>query len=617
MAKKLSIKKIWFLIPAISVLSACESTEPVAIDDFESVAGIETVTKYLSVHLSDPGGSASRADFNDFEEGLKTENEVKRVRFYFFDETGQPSKIANQNGTLTNYLDWVASNNSGEVEDNVDSGTDGSEGSGSSVEGDVNLDRDVNLHITLEVPKTENLPASIVAVTNYSDFGTPAAISLADLNKLTGNFDITKNRPDFVMSSSVYADAETDKLFEAVDITDKLFQFEDEANLNPVVIYVERANAKIRLKIGPELTGKTGNITLSDGTILYNTNVENNSLSSNEEDVDNKVYVKFLGWNVTSEPVKSFLLKNIDPEWENTGIFGSDIFNWTNPNLNRSFWAINPVMNYDTSGNSDYRFGTFSDAKTIKGFGLDEDVNYTYTHENAAEAKNKTTSHPTQVIVAAQLVNSKGEPWEVVEWASNYFTKDDLLMTLADFASVYEMIENIAQDPETGGDVKTTEYKKLDQNYFKFISALEAGRSADEAGRYDAYFRLDQEKVKDKKLAMAVEGEIKDVSEINTYLNNTLPPAKIWTNGYTYYYFTVPHIENSGNNDSASSVVYGIVRNHIYDASIKNLTSLGTPVFNENDVIIPEVPEDEQNFFSAQINVLNWRLVSKTFQLEW
>ena len=87
-----------------------------------------------------------------------------------------------------------------------------------------------------------------------------------------------------------------------------------------------------------------------------------------------------------------------------------------------------------------------------------------------------------------------------------------------------------------------------------------------------------------------------------------LGSAKVWKDGYTYYYFDIKHLGNK----------IGVVRNHIYDANITKLTGLGTPVYNPDEIIYPEKPiDDEETFIAAQINILSWRIVKNDVELDW
>ena len=59
------------------------------------------------------------------------------------------------------------------------------------------------------------------------------------------------------------------------------------------------------------------------------------------------------------------------------------------------------------------------------------------------------------------------------------------------------------------------------------------------------------------------------------------------------------------------------MRNHIYDLTLSSIKGIGTPVFDPDDVIIPERPDIENLYYlAARINVLAWKVVSQTVNFE-
>ena len=124
------------------------------------------------------------------------------------------------------------------------------------------------------------------------------------------------------------------------------------------------------------------------------------------------------------------------------------------------------------------------------------------------------------------------------------------------------------------------------------------------------------------------EGTVANTAAANLSLKN-LGHAKIWNGGDTYYYFDIRHLGVSDTTTTGepegeqvttttySPGYYGVVRNHIYDATINTLTGLGTPVYDPNETIYPEKPEGSDLFIGAQINILTWRVVASGVDLAW
>lgn len=611
------MKKSFYLIPAFALaLASCSSDAPILED--ETYDG-PLQTNYLTVNISDTGIMQTRAggdgEATDYEDGIGTENKVDEIRFYFFDKFKKSVKVSNATGTLLNYLDWNSNDEDG-----------GPSTTNPSDEEKPNIEKIVTTKLVIRTPQGDRLPKYVVAVINpNADVKSLSFSDLDEFNASTAKFNATADGT-FVMSNSVYLD--NNEVMNAVDVEDYIKPDQTDATNNPAIIHVERANSKIRLSIADALTNSADNKQLSDGTVLYYTGVENTSGAENE-----KIYVKLHGWNVVSTPTKSYVTKNIEPTWTSTDLFYSDFWNWNSTLKKRSFWAINPSLNYGedlpayNNAVIDYYYGNYDDMIAVNGFKTpaedsQDPLNYTYVMENAAlSAANPATAHPSQLVIAAELVNENGETVEIAEWGTNHYTVSGLLTNLANYADIYQIVTT----GEDGGET-TTEYNKIGPEYFKFVAAealpsIEGFNNADYTteGRYQSYIQLDEDKVQAAglKLTNSIDGQEMDPSALNELLAKNVLPAKIWTGGKTYFYFTIQHLGDVNEREETSPAYYGVVRNHIYDSEIITLKGLGTPVFEGNRVIIPEKPEKDEMYLAAKINVLSWRLVKKQISLEW
>lgn len=591
------MKKSLFLVPLCAwALASCTSDTPV-IDEDNYNGPLET--SYLAVHISTSGVYGTRGSdgtTDDYEDGEGNENTVNSVRFYFFDAFNKAANVSNATGSLVNYLDWE--NPTVTDPSNSENG---------------NIEKELETTLIINTPEGDKVPASVVAVLNPTEDLKRATIgSLDDLNAYTQDF-ATTSAGSFVMSNSVYG--ENGRVMEAVDVTPYISTSEEAAEGNPAPIYVERVNAKVRLTIAPQLIGKETTKTDSEGNYLFDTSVENNSIADAEP-----IYVKFLGWNVTCTTNKSNLMKEIDPDWTNTGLFGTDEWNWSSVTRHRSFWAINPSLTYAATGGN-YQFGNFTEAGAITDFGIEEDEdaqNYTYIQENAGvSADDPTTAYPTKVIIAAILTDDEGNALDLAEWAGNYYTQANLLNVLANLANVYQVTEETTTGDQ--GEVKQYHWTKLNGTYFQFVAAEDLGlASFSEDGRYLAYIQLDRTKVSGMDLVTnTTSTEGLDFDTIDETLTTTVTPAKVWNDGMTYYYFDIEHLGEIEEDGTTYPASYGVVRNHVYAANITAISGLGTPVFDAEDTIVPERPEDNITMISAQIKILSWRLVNKDIQISW
>ena len=61
---------------------------------------------------------------------------------------------------------------------------------------------------------------------------------------------------------------------------------------------------------------------------------------------------------------------------------------------------------------------------------------------------------------------------------------------------------------------------------------------------------------------------------------------------------------------------YGVVRNHSYRITINTMSGFGTPVYNPDEVIDPVIPKDTETYLAARINVLSWRVVPSSVDLD-
>ena len=60
---------------------------------------------------------------------------------------------------------------------------------------------------------------------------------------------------------------------------------------------------------------------------------------------------------------------------------------------------------------------------------------------------------------------------------------------------------------------------------------------------------------------------------------------------------------------------YGIVRNHLYDINVTDMSGFGSPVYDPTETIIPTVPDENKSYVAAKINVLQWRVVQQDVNL--
>ncbi len=498
----------------------------------------------------------------DYEEGEGEENTVSKVRFYFFDADGNAAQVKGENGGTYYDVDSPAG-----TEDAMP-----------------NVEKILMATLVIQTPEKDKVPTSIVAVVNpKSDLG--AVESISKLNEVIADHSSTTS---FIMSNSVYANGTTK--MEAVNVAGHLYSTAEAAKADPVIIHVERVLAKARLTVGLAANENGVYKTSADGSQEYN---------------GDEIYVKFLGWNVTTTAKTSRLMKEINPSWS-ADLFSSTLL-WNTADYYRSFWAVNPIMNYNYGPFNTENDAAAANAITAFDAGTEGSpkTNYTYLQENASDDYTNGTdpTKPSQVIIAAQLVKADGTtPIEFAEYAGEKTTIDGLIAKYAAASGLWK--DNVGGTGKVGIEVGDIELK----------TATVAGE-ADEntSGRYKVYAQLTTDAAK-KTWYTSSSDDAKAV-DANNVLEN-LGGAKVWKNGYTYYYFDIRHLNGSSTTANAKGKK-GVVRNHIYAANIKTLTGLGTPVYDPEEVIYPEEPEDDDTFIAAEIRILSWRLVKQDIDLKW
>lgn len=568
----------------------------------DTIAGVETLPEsytnsYLSVSVIGANAAGTRVEYTqgdgEYEDGTDIENHINKVRFFFFDEKGNAAEVKKETtGYYVSYIDVMNNESNGYNQNET-------------------VEKIIETTLRLNIPDGHDNPKKVLAVINpTSDIEGLGNAPLDELKKQVRDFktynetvELTNN--NFVMSNSVYANETSDKVFGAETLEDRNFQTTDDAaKANPVKIYVERVLARLDFSLALS-ESKDGNPakTLEDGTIIYKLKTpegndgEQYKINDENNSNDENVYVKFINWDITGTPVKSRLIKEINADWTTSDLFGaaSELL-WTTTDYHRSFWALNPDLEEkpnDATSNTNYKFVSFEEAS------LDmpnpPSIVSTYLQENAnAYSSDMTAAAPdyaTKVIITAQLVDEDGNAKKLAKWLNNYYTLGGVRKAMAN------LLEDLYMEDGNGG------YTKVRPD------DLTLGQATIEGAK--SYYA--QATVDDKKAWYEKDGDtytqIEDVN--NKYIYTKLGYALVWEKGYTYYFFDIHHLGSAG-----SPAYNGIVRNHIYKTSIKSVAGLGTPVYNPEEKIYPEIPGKE-SIISANVNILSWRVVSSSYDLTW
>ena len=448
--------KLFPLALAAFAFSACTSEDAV-----ENNPNVEGVKSYVAVNINNVGVGGTRADGATYENGTEAESKINTIRFYFFTSDGAPYKLAEG----TNWL---------ELRPNQMTPSTG------------NVENITNSMLVIS-GKDQSYPQSMMAVVNpetiedgkLTDFMTKSQVEgVVTAQNFNGQ---SATASDFVMTSSVYANGK-DKVWTS-DISGHVALSEDEANADPVDIYVERVAAKItstasgatesKFKVGETATGTP-------------------------------VYAMIKGWGIAKENTKANLIKVIEPTWTETAIG----FNWNDANFYRSYWETTP--------NNDGTYKSWN-AYTNTHIG---DVYYTAPNTSYAE-----TNRPIYVA-AAQLVDATGNPLEISKYKGvQYLSENDVKkVILNENKNFFKVVSTT--------DART-DYETLDPADLVFV--------VDAHKPYEV-----KAQVKDGVVVYKKTGETYVVATDAANAAYGANNAVIYKDGMTYYWTSVKHLGAAG-----------------------------------------------------------------------
>ena len=548
-------------------------------------------TSYLAVNLKTvgnaPTGNARQTRYTDsqngaYEDGVGVENKIKRVRFYFFNADGTPYILNNVNGK-GNYIDREVKVNPGNQSQTVEGITE-----------------------TVLVLNGENhvAPASMLTVINPDInpelLQNGAALRWSVMRKELKGTKFYDN-DHFMMSNSTYEEAGNDLC--TTQLTGKTYASSDDAQSHPVNVYVERVNAKVNANVvGTNFEKETADVIFDGVSMKDNQKTKVGVLSLAKEDgtTDQKnIFAYIVGWGLASENRKAELFKQIDTQKFTDEILG--ISPWSSADYHRSFWSLSVPFG-----------GTGADKN--------EPVNYKfseYTHK-LGDAVYTLPNTPTEVIddahvynntltkfvVAARLAYKDADgslqPAEICEYKGQEFLGTDNLKKtfLNEISRYYKKVPVAAGEPD--------KYVNLDPSDITFTTTAPSGTQAKD---YEVFATLANPDITLYEQKGGVWNEVTDKSVVYNMLQGT--PAEVRKGGMAYYYTTIKHLGEKGKLGE-----YGIVRNHSYQISLNSIKGFGTPVYNPEKIIVPAIPSNDKTYLAAKINVLSWRVVPSTVDLD-
>lgn len=554
-------------------------------------------TSYLVINLNSVGNApASRAytqGDGSYDDGEALENKINKVRFYFYNADGTAYKLQNTgaNGVSQNWIDQEVTTETGDQSVTVSGKT----------------------QAVLVLNGESNVsPASMLAVVNPEVGSSQLDGNMVSRwskmrTELTGKTFYDEN--GFVMTNSTYEDGGKDLC--TTLLAGRTYSTKDKALDNPVNVYVERINAKVKASIAADNTNfeKVTTDVIVDGVNFngkYKTKKKVGDLTVTKSDgstEDIPVFAYIEAWGVADENDQATYYKQIDVQnWTDATLgFDGTGSPWSSRDYHRCFWSKGIAF-----GGTPAHLPTnhpFSEYKANLGDALytlpNTPTNYLGTTGKAYD--NPMNSELTKFLVTARLAytdaSSNTHPAEICTYKGQKFLgQDKVKKVIADELGTYYKMT-------TSGT--STTYDKIEPTDIEFSTTTEGSLKLQD---YQVVAKLKSSITELYRLSGGSHVAA-DMAVVKKDLQAV--PVEIHNGGRTYYYTPIKHLGKKG-----SIAEYGIVRNHSYQVELNSIKGFGTPVYDPNKKIVPVVPSDDLTYLAARINVLSWRVVPSKVDLD-
>lgn len=403
-----------------------------------------------------------------------------------------------------------------------------------------------------------NAPDSII--TKVSNKG------LNDVKALVNSYAVCESvsgkQTNFLMTNSAYWESKdgSNKQVLATDITGHVFSTKAEAekNENAVDIYVERVAVKVTTKKGDKFNSESTTIAIGSADNVLTPHIE--------------------GIEIANIANQTYLYKHISDSW---------LTDWSDvsaPNYYRSYWAVMPE-------NVTYENKSWTN------------ITDNYENEQTYYIRENTGNTKTAVLVTATLKDAKNNAVTFLQWGGNYYKKEGFLKQLATNLTnkgfKIQTTETVdSEEKKTISDIKETDLAWLSNDQHKDSVAANKLKGYQMAAYFKTTLTNNQKIYKDDTES--------SVDAINAALMENSNIVWIWESGKCYYYVPIEHFS------TVDGYKEGVVRNHVYKLALDGIKGLGTPVYNPDEIIIPEKPKDDLFYMSAKINILKWRVVNQS-----
>lgn len=515
--------------------------------------------QYAYVQFVMPG-EATRAEANSEEKKGAEDNGITSAEFFFFDDEGK--QVANS---------YKVTNSSVKKEGGKDIET-----------GDSNKKDLTNAIVVLE--DATSIPTQMLVILNginntYGKSENRDGETLDKIKDITANYTTATTAGNFVMTNSVFVNAEGNVQTATPISSDDFKPTRDKARKSPVKVAVEKVVARVSVTKDEEFDNN-------------NNSTKDMRLSDNLNAKDIKVDI--LGWWLDNTNEQSYLVKNLSAKYE-----GFDGWEWNNVDKKRSYWA-NPAE-------AKYKHYTFSTNMLDK-----------YCQENTDQ------KNTTKIVVAAQIKVGE-EATNLYRYQGIVYTEEDMHTKIFNKKEFKEEIQKYYVVKETtdtrvpaGTDEDSDEeyipLSKEYKKYFKFKITTKFSEKKENSDLKSYQARITPTLNEGVTLYTKKDGKYEQVED-KVDFSDCAVKADLWKDGYTYYFVDIKHIEGSN--------MKAIIRNHFYKLNLKSIYGFGTAVpdgkpgeENPNTPeIIPVPMPNDHSYLGAQIEVLSYKEVTQDVAL--
>lgn len=412
-----------------------------------------------------------------------------------------------------------------------------------------------------------NIPDKMIAFANVEDE------SILEKDPLsTTSDDISDSEDRLILSNAVYFDINGN---ESKMASHKTISDDHILNGKPIEITLDRIAAKTTV--------------LTDVDSFFQPVVTDNG---------SRLDLQPMCWGITATDRSSFLMKQIPGTYSEVASFLGD-WEWNSPENKTFHWAQS--VNYDPTNSSEAML--FSTLRTTTGeFGKS-----LYCHESTrANTDADPTVHCPAILIIGQYRNGESDMPTFYRFRNG--DKDKIYLEdeyMESFAS--------SQDIIFTKDDATSEIVKPSVEVLRNVIGLSTPTSNVSTDFIPSHFVSPQVKADITDIDFCdMQGNPYEIQDLNTLLFSKYGILEKYHDGKCV--FIVPVIHKS----IAGKTFYGLVRNHSYKLTIKNISGFGRGIASESeDLKYEEIPDFPSTYtVNATLTINDWSEITQDIEIK-